>query len=345
MSDLSSTSPRSIDEGDGGRGRGWRVVGTIVGVALVVAALVVAVTRTPFDEVVSTLLRPDRSAVTLLAMLALATIGGIFCSAEVLLRLTRRFGSVGRREMFALVAASTLLNYLPLRPGLVGRVAWHRVVNGIPTIAVARTVIEASVITVVVGGALVAGLLLSMPLAFGAASTLFASLALPLAVAIGCACTGALRIYAIPAFMRLLELMLWAVRVHAAFALVGVDLSVAATLGLTAAAAGASMIPLVGNGLGVREWTIGALAPVLASVDLARGVSADLLSRAIEVTVIVPIGLVALAWLARRRRELADASASASAGTETGAGAMASAQRRSDRSIDRPTEQCQDHGP
>src|SRR5436190_8739998 len=36
------------------------------------------------------------------------------------------------REMTLLIGSAWLLNYLPLSPGLIGRVAYHRAVHGIP---------------------------------------------------------------------------------------------------------------------------------------------------------------------------------------------------------------------
>jgi len=292
-------APNSIDgTAHGARRRWWRVAGSVVGCALVALAVGVAFSRAPMAETIAALAQPDRATARHLVILAAATLGGIVLSGEILLRLTRRFGDVGRGEMLALVAASTLLNYLPLRPGLLGRVVWHRVVNGIPSLAIARTVVEATAITVVAVAALVVSLMscawLALPWSL--------ALVLPMIGPALCAVHPRWRVYAVPAALRHIEIVLWAVRLHAAFALVGVDLAPTAALGLTAAAVSASMIPIVGNGLGVREWTVGLLSPVLADVDLAVGISADLIGRAIEIGIIVPVGLVAIAWLARRRR-------------------------------------------
>ncbi len=49
--------------------------------------------------------------------------------------LISRYGNVGRVEMQALIATATLLNFLPLRPGLFGRIAYHRTFNAIPAAA------------------------------------------------------------------------------------------------------------------------------------------------------------------------------------------------------------------
>ena len=61
--------------------------------------------------------------------------------------LNARHGKVGAGEMTALVGASWLLNYLPLRPGMFGRVAYHRRYNGIGVRDSVRILIVLSVLT------------------------------------------------------------------------------------------------------------------------------------------------------------------------------------------------------
>src|SRR5690606_18485027 len=42
-----------------------------------------------------------------------------------------RYGRIGLREMAALIGVAWLLNYLPLRPGLIGRLGYHKAVHGV----------------------------------------------------------------------------------------------------------------------------------------------------------------------------------------------------------------------
>ena len=76
-------------------------------------------------------------------------------------------------------------------------------------------------------------------------------------------------------------------------------------------------VPLMGNGLGVREWAVGLVGPMLptwmsaASGGLSRGLglSADLMNRGFELAAALPVGLVCSALLARKQAQ----------GAETGA--------------------------
>ena len=63
----------------------------------------------------------------------------------------------------------------------------------------------------------------------------------------------------------------------------------------------ASMVPLFGNGLGVRQWAIGLLAPVLTTYRLELGVTAELVNLAGELIMLLLLGTAGAAWLARRR--------------------------------------------
>ena len=70
----------------------------------------------------------------------------------------------------------------------------------------------------------------------------------------------------------------------------------------------ALLVPFVGNGLGVREWAVGLTAS--RQVAAAVGLTADLVNRAAELIVAIPLGLAAWVWLtrtlARGRRQDAD---------------------------------------
>src|SRR4029079_8775600 len=52
----------------------------------------------------------------------------------------RRHGPVGAVEVALLVGAAWVLNYLPLRPGMIGRIAYHKSVNGIEVVDSVRAV-------------------------------------------------------------------------------------------------------------------------------------------------------------------------------------------------------------
>ena len=80
----------------------------------------------------------------------------------------------------------------------------------------------------------------------------------------------------------------------------------------------ANAIPFLTGGLGLREWLIGWFTSILVAIPtaLALGVFADLINRAAELLVLLPVGGISILWLrprfvqaitsARdRRRELA----------------------------------------
>jgi hypothetical protein len=65
------------------------------------------------------------------------------------------------------------------------------------------------------------------------------------------------------------------------------------------------LVPIVGNGLGLREWAVGLAAPLLTPYVLGLGLAADLVNRATELVVILVLGLGGMAWLtwhARKQR-------------------------------------------
>lgn len=273
---------------------GWRWAGRAAGALLLLAAaLVVARHGETLGDAQRAVARPDPG---LIALLLAAIAANIACSALMAWRLIRRYGRVGLGEMTALITAATLLNYLPLKAGLVGRVTYHWRVNGIPVASTLRTIIEGAVISGL--AALYAGATL---LAIGqdhAAWPWAVAAPLPLLAAAACA-ARAWRDRLWAALARYLDLLAWSVRYAASFALLGTSLSPGAAVGLACAGMVASLLPLGGNGLGAREWAIGMLGTVIGGWALERGVAADLLNRAAELLVIVPLGLIAMAWLWR----------------------------------------------
>jgi hypothetical protein len=64
----------------------------------------------------------------------------------------------------------------------------------------------------------------------------------------------------------------------------------------------ATLVPLVSNGLGLREWAVGLLAPALAFHHVDLGITADLVNRAAELLVVVVAGVPATLWLTHRAR-------------------------------------------
>lgn len=236
-------------------------------------------------------------------------------------------------EMAALIGASWAANYLPFKPGLMGRVAYHARVHGI---AVRRSV---AILAVAVAMGIAAALLAVALVRVGAAAPRWglAILAAPLPIGLllaaglsrGSRCGAGLS----AAFaVKYLDILAWAARFAIAFTIVSAPLSRPQSVVLSAIGQATSLVPWVGNGLGLQEWVVsfaavklpeGAIAggaPASSANDepsaepkltpshqslqesIAGPLAAMLVSRASELVVAVPIGLACTLWLGRRGR-------------------------------------------
>ncbi|HRQ73930.1 MAG TPA: hypothetical protein PLU35_12970 [Phycisphaerales bacterium] len=293
-----------------GRWDGRRVVGYAVGLLLLAAAVWAVASQ---RGAVAGSMDAVRAAPAWMVVVVLLLPMGNWLAASASLRaLTLRRGGggdVGRGEMLALVGSAWLLNYLPMRPGMIGRIAYHKRINGIAVRDSVLVLVEANAMT---AGAV--GLMLAIALALRAApagaSWSWLVLALPGAAFAGAWAAGAARgavwtAWAAAATARYADLMVWLARYACAFALLGRPLTVEGAAVFAAVSQAAFLVPFVGNGLGVREWGIGLVAASWAGADSAReaaafGLAADLLNRAAEVAVSVPMGIACTAWLGRR---------------------------------------------
>jgi hypothetical protein len=303
-------------EARSGSRRRARVAGTIVGAALVVAAGWVIWDQQGQDGIANAWGALVRAPLWMHLVLV-ASVGAIALGATLThFLLMRRCGEVGFREMLALILSATLLNYAPLRPGLVGRVAYHRAVNQIAIGATVRALIWANVLIVGAAVALLVGVGGPASLwgdSLGVALAPIGVVALPLLVA------PLLPERAYPELVRLLalrtvELTLWGLRFWACFALVGEPITWTAAVLLAAAHTLTLMIPISGNGLGVSEWFLGVGAALLppallvgagsagGAFEASDGMLAALVSRLVEVALIVPGGLIGGAFVAKRVR-------------------------------------------
>lgn len=223
--------------------------------------------------------------------------------------LMRRHGSVGAGEMCCLIGAAWLLNYLPFRPGLLGRVAYHKSVNGI---GVAQSV-GVTIISIACAGASVALLLTVAVIGHGRPAPLLIALTIfpPLVLCIGAAASRRARWWLpVTIAIRYIDLVVWAARYGVVFAIIGHPISPAAMGAIACVCQAAMLVPLVGNGLGLREWAVGVCAGALpegvvtasGTLATASGLAADLVNRAAEVITAIPVGLGCALVLSRRLR-------------------------------------------
>lgn len=280
-------------------GRNWlNRVGTLVGLLLLGAAIFVIWRQwESIGENLEAVLHPAPLDVAIL--LGCVAIN-IMLSGVVFYLLMRRYGKVGFFEMQALIASATLFNYLPLRPGLFGRIAYHKAVNNIAVVDSAKTVIQAMLCSLLVAGWLGVALGISWWLDI----TIWIGVVLPLPILIGSGFFSSWRLGLWALGARYVEVMVWAVRYWVAFKILGWDITTTTALAFACIGVFTTLIPFFSNGLGLREWAIGLTAPLFDDqfAQLANGVAAELVNRAAEVMVVLALGLVGIAVLVRLRK-------------------------------------------
>ena len=218
----------------------------------------------------------------------------------------RPHGKVTYGEMWSLIASSWVLNLLPLKPGLVGRVVYHARINQIPATTSVRVLLEAS------GTGIFAVVLLSCLLVRASVGSIWFDSVIALAwlASLTLGIWGLIRpVQYVPrlagaVLIRTFDAFTWVLRYGLLFRATGIDASIESTAVIAAGAQAASYVPLVGNGLGVREWTVGVLWQRLgtgaSTGSLTAGLSADLMNRMLELCVLGPIGLLGV-WMVARR--------------------------------------------
>jgi uncharacterized membrane protein YbhN (UPF0104 family) len=300
-----------------------RVVGLFVGLGFFAAAIHFAMgEKEEFGKAIEALRDPPPIAVAL--VLASVFVGAVL-SAVLFHILMRRFGKVPFWEMQALIAASAFANYLPLKPGFVGRVAYHRLRHGIRAAHTLRTILEAIALSGTVAslflvslvslralaarGVTVAGHEIQGEWALVAPSVLALAMFWPKTRSLSQAL-----------LVRQAELALWTLRYWAVFQLVGAPIDLETAIVLASVSVIATLLPVVSNGLGIREWVIGLLAPMISHqpVSTSQAIVAELVHRAAEIAVMAPFGIVSIIVLYRHNRALALARAKGDGGGDGG---------------------------
>lgn len=283
-----------------------RIIGSLVGVALFVGAVAFAFRGGAEPVQVLQALRAAPPWLVLL-LVALPVANWVLISLSFWFPMSR-LGRIALGEMLAVIGAAWLLNYLPLRPGLLGRIAYHKAVNQISV----RGSVAVSILGLVLGAVGVAYTLLAAALMPQDAmpGAWLGVLGLPLiASLISVPLAGAGRSWLALAFLfRYADLLVWIARYAVVFHLSDLEIGLPQATAFAAVSQLAVAIPLVGNGLGLREWGIGLVAAnwplplTAAAIAMPQAITADLLNRAAEVLVAVPVGLAGTLWLARNRK-------------------------------------------
>ena len=272
------------------RRRNWavaKVAGFFFGLALFAAAIgMVWHQREAMSAALASARHPEWWQV---ALLAGAVAANIVLTALLFSILIARFGRVSLIEMQAIIASATLINFLPLRPGLFGRIAYHKAVHRIRAIDTGRTIVEASAISAILGAWLIGASLLAR----FAGVPLWIGVTIPGPVLMALLFMRDHRRIAGASIVRYIEVFVWALRYWVAFQVMAHPIDGSTALALASVSMIASMTPFVSNGLGLREWAIGLLTPVMATgaMSLELGVAAELINRGAEIAIVLVLGL------------------------------------------------------
>jgi hypothetical protein len=266
-------------------------------VAIVVLARQQATIRAAIESIASF---PPAQRARLIATVLGSVLLNVALTGAMFSLLMSRYGRVGVLEMQGVIASATLMNYLPLRPGILGRVAYHKSVNQIALRDSAKVIVQAA--TLSAACAMFLALIVLLCRQRHLSPWLVACAPLPVLLVAGALWRGGARMLVWAAAVRLLDVLVTAARYHAAFALIGSPIDFTASIGFACIHVIAFMVPLISNGLGLREWAIGLLAPAIASYQMELGITADLLNRAAEVVIVTLTGVPATLWLAHRAR-------------------------------------------
>jgi hypothetical protein len=292
------------------------LIAQLVGCALLVAAIITVLGKR------QELLAGWRAAGTgpgwVIPAVVLLPLANWAITSLIFWMLMRPHGRVGVWEMAALIGSAWLLNMLPLKPGFVGRVAYHKAISGIrvrTTLVVAVVAMLSGSVGIVVALGIQLGLdpVLRDTIPAGGLLPLMIGVVLAAAVAAavlgwyhgwqevarhGWPVTGAI-------LLRVVDTHIWALRYYLAFWFIAHEQAYGVCIVIAGVSQIAGQIPIA---LGVREWTVGMSTPLLDGTPVRSlqtsaavpGLTTDLLCRAAEIVCAVPVGLVSYAWIYRR---------------------------------------------
>ncbi len=282
-----------------------RLVGFVVGVALIAAAIqALASNRDDLDRAMDSV---RNAPLWMLAAVVVLPMGNALIVSWSFWLLMRRLGRVPFADMFHLICSSWLLNYFPLRPGLVGRLVYHKLVHGVSLKASVAVSVALALMT-----GLAAGHMFAMGVAFEwgvlAGLGIFAAMTLAIYFFAGLVVEHTpARIFAkkdlrYAMLCRYADHAVWTLRFWISFAVVGAPIDLHTAILVAGAVQIAYLFPLTGAGMGVVEWAVGAVAAfAISSVSPEMGIAAALVCRVAELPATVISGLIGSAYIAKRR--------------------------------------------
>lgn len=290
------------DHGRRQRARWLAWAGFALGAVLLVGAIFTLVSNDP-DAIRETVGHIRGAPPWAAAVILLGPLVNWLLISACLWVLMLRHGRLGWSEMNALVGSAWLLNHLPLRPGLVGRVGYHRAINRIRV----RDSIESTVWSLGLAGVcgvMAVALAFALPVDAGVAESLAVVGGPTVVIAVGaglCRAAGrrtwSLLLAALA--LRYADLGLWALRYAAVFWVLGMDVGPIEIVIVTGASQVAQLVPIAGGGLGLREWLVAITAGSLGSA-FDSALAGDLTNRVAETLTVIPVGLACSLFVAKR---------------------------------------------
>lgn len=296
-----------------------RVVGFVLGLALLAAAAYVLVLQR--DDLIRCWQAARHAPVWIVVATLLLPMVNWLLTSLIFWALTRRFGSVGYREMCMLIGSAWLLNMLPFKPGLMGRIAYHKAISNIPV----ATSLMVTITALLTGGV---GIVTALTAQLAGDGSLRAAVPLGvLAPMVTVVCALAIIPGAVFAWInkrkgrpalaggpaaafavavRVIDTHVWAFRYLLAFRLIGVDQPYGVCVLVASVSQIAGQFPIQ---FGLREWSVGVSSAALRSsatgltaAGAVAGLTVDLVCRAAEIVCALPIGLISTLWVYRHIR-------------------------------------------
>jgi len=271
-----------------------RIIGWVVSVALLSTAVFTIWNR--WDDLSKAIDSIERPNPTVLLLLVIITILSQGLVSESFRQLLNRCGiakegsdPIGKSEMFWLVMVSGMLNWLPMRAGLIGRTVYHSTMNGIPAPKSLQVLFES--VAIIVGMSALA-LLMAVTSSFFGVHIIYLACA-PILLFCAFVARKSTRRWSLAITYRYFDVLLFATRYWLIFDLMSYDITPETAILLAGAGSIASLLPLPTGGLGGREWIIGFVASwvTVFPAAIALGLIADLINRVAELIVVIPCGL------------------------------------------------------
>lgn len=285
-----------------------KIIGFVIGLALLGWIIYDAITKQQFAGL-SKASWWQYAGLLICTLVSVAANGGIFWA------IIRPIAPVKLWDIQCVNAAVNLLNYAPIRVGMLTRIAHHRRVDRLPyTILFGWYAALAGLMFMTLGCVLAAtllrpqvdgwwiGVLALLLLAGGATSVWVGSHRL-----LAGRWQGASKMIAVPravalaVALRLVDMAAYGGRLYLAITILGVPLTPRDAVYLTILSMVSTLAPV--GSVGFREFAIAKIGPLLTDASLSTHIDAAvLLDRAGEVVIFIPLGIAALWWMMRAWR-------------------------------------------